>query len=77
MNVRIDLLDTGSAVRVHLRQYEIPDSEEDRVMNHLNCRSCWLFFMTNLVSVLQSGRDLRDIDPKRVSSMEIGYRPTE
>ena len=77
MKVRIELLDTGSAVRVHLRQYEIPTSEEDRVMNHMNCRSCWIFFMTNLVSVLQSGRDLRDADPKRVSSMEVGFRPAE
>jgi len=46
-----------------------------RVWGHLNCRSCWIFFMTNLTSVLEAGRDLRHVNPAVVSSMEVGFRP--
>ena len=65
------------ATLVHLTQSDIPDTEEGRVMGHLNCRSCWVFFMTNLASVYRSGLDLRDAAPARVSSMEVGYVPAE
>lgn len=57
--------------RVELVQTDIPDTPDGRVMGHLNCRSCWVFFMTNLSSVLATGTDLRDADPDRVSSMEV------
>ena len=41
---------------------------EDQVFSHMNCRSCWLYFMTNLKSVLEHGIDLRDHDhPDRAS----------
>ena len=77
MRVDVHFLDTGSGVRVHLHQSNIPDSEDGRVIGHLNCRSCWIFFMTNLVSVLTNGMDLRDDDEARVSSMEVGFSPPE
>jgi hypothetical protein len=57
--------------RVDLHQTDIPDTPEGRVMGHLNCRSCWFFFLTNLRSILVTGVDLRDTDPSRVSSMEV------
>lgn len=60
---------------VQLVQSEIPDNPDGRVFGHLNCRSCWLFFMTNLTSVLNYGKDLRDENPELVSSMEVGYVP--
>jgi hypothetical protein len=59
--------------RVDLTQTDIPDTPEGRVMGHLNCRSCWVFFMTNLRSILLTGVDLRDADPARVSSMEVAF----
>lgn len=59
---------------VHLVQTDIPDSPGGRVMGHLNCRSCWIFFMTNLSSIFITGVDLRDADPARVSSMEVTFR---
>ena len=77
MQVNVHFLDTGSGVRVHLHQSNIPDSEAGRVIGHLNCRSCWIFFMTNLVSILNNGADLRDDDEARVSSMEVGFSPPE
>jgi uncharacterized protein YndB with AHSA1/START domain len=67
--VSFDTIDNGT--RVVLQQSGI----EDQVFSHMNCRSCWLFFMTNLKSVLEHGIDLRDHEhPDRASSMEVGYR---
>jgi uncharacterized protein YndB with AHSA1/START domain len=59
--------------RVDLQQTDIPETAEGRVMGHLNCRSCWIFFMTNLSSIFVTGVDLRAADPSRVSSMEVTF----
>ncbi|MBT4098114.1 MAG: SRPBCC domain-containing protein [Gemmatimonadetes bacterium] len=68
VNVSFEAIDAGT--KVVLCQSGI----EDQVMSHMNCRSCWLYFMTNLKSVLEHGLDLRDHDhPDRASSMEVGY----
>jgi len=75
VDVRFD--DTESGVRVHLHQSAIGPTDANRVGGHLNCRSCWIFFMTNLVSVLTTGVDLRHGDAERVSSMEVGFVPAE
>ncbi len=60
---------------VQLIQSGIPDTPDGRVLGHLNCRSCWVFFMTNLLSMMEYGKDLRDDNPDLVSSMEVGYIP--
>jgi uncharacterized protein YndB with AHSA1/START domain len=77
MRVDVEFRDTGRGIEVHLRQSAISSTGDGQVFGHLNCRSCWIFFMTNLVSVLANGLDLRDSDPKRASSMEVGYVPVE
>lgn len=76
MRVDLDFKDTNNGIQVHLKQTGIGNTEPGRVYDHLNCRSCWIFFMTNLLSVLQQGFDLRDTDSGRVSSMEVGYKPS-
>ena len=68
-----DVLDNQTEVQ--LIQTRIPETDSGRVFGHLNCRSCWTFFMTNLGSVLHHGKDLRDDNPLLVSSMEVGYVP--
>lgn len=73
MEVRVDLVDVAGATRLDLLQTGIPDSEDGRVGGHLNCRSCWIFFLTNLQSVLERGLDLRDARPERASSMEVDF----
>lgn len=73
VSVRLASVDRGTELR--LIQTGIPDSPDGRVFGHLNCRSCWVFFLTNLKSVLGGGADLRDPDPARVSSMEVGFIP--
>ena len=60
---------------VHLIQSRIPDTADGKVFGHLNCRSCWIFFMTNLTSILDYDKDLRDGNPDLVSSMEVGFIP--
>jgi uncharacterized protein YndB with AHSA1/START domain len=75
MNVSVFFAAAGRQTELHLVQSDIPDTPEGRVFGHLNCRSCWIFFLTNLTSVLGGGPDLRDADPARVSSMEVGFVP--
>lgn len=75
MHVDIYFRVVGEQTEVQLVQSQIPDTADGQVMGHLNCRSCWIFFMTNLSSVLEYGKDLRDQNPEIVSSMEVGYLP--
>ncbi len=75
MNVAIALNAVGNQTELHLLQTEIPNTPEGQVGGHLNCRSCWIFFLNNLTSVLDHGHDLRDDQPDRVSSMEVGFVP--
>ncbi|MFT7244442.1 MAG: hypothetical protein ACI82A_001799 [Candidatus Azotimanducaceae bacterium] len=60
---------------VQLVQTRIPATPEGQVFGHLNCRSCWTFFLTNLSSVLDHGKDLRDENSNQAASMEVGYIP--
>lgn len=75
MAVSVRFADLDGQTELTLTQTDIPDSADGRVFGHLNCRSCWIFFLTNLKSVLATGTDLRDTDPGRVSSMEVGFCP--
>jgi uncharacterized protein YndB with AHSA1/START domain len=75
MLVSIRFAAIDDKTELHLVQTGIPDSPDGRVFGHLNCRSCWIFFLTNLQSVLTTGKDLRDQDPARASSMEVGFAP--
>ncbi len=77
MRVDVRLVDVDGGTRLDLEQTAIPDTEDGRVRSHLNCRSCWIFFLTNLKSRLATGTDLRDELPERASSMEVGFVPRE
>lgn len=75
MQVDIYFRAFNNQTEVHLIQSKIPDTADGKVFGHLNCRSCWIFFMTNLTSTLDCGKDLRDNNPELVSSMEVGFIP--
>ncbi len=75
MQVDIYFRAFNSQTEVHLIQSKIPDTADGKVFGHLNCRSCWIFFMTNLTSILDYDKDLRDANPDLVSSMEVGFIP--
>lgn len=60
MNVAIHFRDVDGATEVDLHQTNCATEDPDRAWQHLNCRSCWIYFMTNLKSVLAGGPDIRD-----------------
>jgi hypothetical protein len=75
MAVRVEITDAGNKALVKLIQYNIPDTtEEDKASSHLNCRSCWVFYMTNLKSVLEKGYDLRDDNPDHSDCIAVHYK---
>ncbi len=74
--VEIRFRDVGEATEVDLHQTGCPAEDPGRAWMHLNCRSCWIYFMTNLRSVLRGGGDLRDHDhPQWNDSVSIGWDP--
>ncbi len=60
MLVTIELSTVDHFTRIHLHQGNIPITPDERVMMHMNCRSCWVYYLLNLKSVLEHGHDLRD-----------------
>lgn len=72
--VEIRFRTVGPATEVDLHQTGCPTEDPERAWMHLNCRSCWIYFLTNLRSVLGTGVDLRDHDhPQWNDSVSIGW----
>jgi len=64
------------ATEVHLHQTGCATDDPDRAWQHVNCRSCWIYFLTNLRSVLAGGPDVRDhAHPEWNDSIGIGFNP--
>ncbi len=62
VSVRIKAIE-GETV-VELTQDQIPTDEESKVKFHIGCQGGWLFYLTNLKSLLEGGIDLRNKDTK-------------
>jgi uncharacterized protein YndB with AHSA1/START domain len=76
MTVTIAFRDVGGATEVDLHQTNCATEDPDRAWQHVNCRSCWIYFLTNLRSVLAGGPDVRDFDhPNWNDSVSIGFDP--
>jgi len=76
MEVAVHFRDVGEATEVDLHQTNCATVDPDRAWQHVNCRSCWIYFLTNLRSVLAGGGDLRDHDhPGWNDSVSIGFEP--
>ena len=76
MKVNVSFRDLGQATEVDLHQTNCAIVDPERARQHVNCRSCWIYFMTNLRSVLAGGPDLRDHDhPNWNDSVSIGFDP--
>jgi hypothetical protein len=74
--VDIHFREIDGATEVDLHQTGCPLEDPDRAWMHLNCRSCWIYFMTNLRSVLAGGPDVRDYDhPEWNDSVSIAWVP--
>jgi uncharacterized protein YndB with AHSA1/START domain len=74
MRVDVRLFPVREGSRLVLEQTSIEDSEQGRMFGHMNCRICWVFFLTNLKSVLSTGADLRHENPGRANAHEVGFR---
>jgi uncharacterized protein YndB with AHSA1/START domain len=72
-HVRVSVTSQGSGTCLHLRQSGIGDEEGERVSGSLNCRSCWIYFLVNLKSVIEFGIDLRDRNPATADSISVGF----
>jgi len=44
--------------------HEYQESAVKNEFNYLNCCTCWVFFLTNLKSVIENGIDLRETEVK-------------
>jgi uncharacterized protein YndB with AHSA1/START domain len=76
MQVDVTLRSVGDQVEVRLHQTGCGQDESARAWQHLNCRSCWVYFLTNLKSVLEHGVDLRDHDATDLNdAVSIGFAP--
>ena len=78
MHVSIRFRDVRAGTEVRLHQTNCASTDPDRAWQHLNCRSCWIYFFTNLRSVLMTGTDLRDHEnPELNDSVSIGWDPSK
>lgn len=78
MKFTVSLTEADGRTLVRLHQFEIPfATEKEKASNHLNCRSCWVFFLTNLKSVSEHGIDLREQHPLRSDSPSVHFTPPE
>ena len=76
MTVTVTIRNFDDAVLLTLEQTEIPtDGGDEKAWSHLNCRSCWAHYLTNLKAVLEHGIDLRENDPHRADCISIGFVP--
>ena len=76
MMVDIHFREIDGATEVDLHQKNCATKDPDRTWQHVNCRSCWIYFLTNLRSVLDGGSDVRDFQhPEWNDSVSIGFDP--
>ena len=74
MRVDISFRAVDGAIEVDLHQTNCALEDPERAWQHLNCRSCWIYFLTNLRSVLAGGPDVRDFEhPWWNDSVGIGF----
>ena len=68
---------TPGGTRIHLRQHQIPTTEDGQVNIHLNCRGGWIFFLTNLRVVMGGLADARVSNPEWMAATAPSYQPPD
>jgi uncharacterized protein YndB with AHSA1/START domain len=58
--VTVTIVKESGMPLVELVQDKIPSDEESKVNFHLGCQTGWVFYLTNLKSVVEGGLDLRN-----------------
>lgn len=78
MRVDVAFVQCDRGVRIRLTQSNIPTDDTGRAQSHMNCRSCWVYYLLNLRSVIEHGHDLRDAGlPDNPVSIHFGERAAE
>ena len=60
MVVGISIYTEGDSTIVELMQDNIPTDDKSRSSIHIGCMTGWIFYLTNLKSILEGGIDLRN-----------------
>lgn len=63
--VEVSLIKVKAGTLLTLRQFDMKTDNKSKVTMHLGCRNGWTFFLTNLKSYLEYGKDLRSHDPNK------------
>jgi uncharacterized protein YndB with AHSA1/START domain len=75
MRVEVSFTAAADHTLVRLEQSDIPTDAAGQAHSHLNCRSCWVYYLLNLRSVVEHGHDLRDAGlPDNPVGIEFGRR---
>lgn len=61
-NVTVRIYPVRNITMCELLQTDIPTDEQGREHYHIGCCKGWLFYLTNLKSILEGGIDLRNRD---------------
>lgn len=62
MIVLVEIGEEGKHTMLSLTQYNIGEDDHSRSHWHIGCMTGWIFYMTNLKSILEGGIDLRNMD---------------
>jgi uncharacterized protein YndB with AHSA1/START domain len=71
--VEVEAIAQGDGTLLRLHQSGMSGDPQDRVDGSLNCRSCWIYFLTALKGQLEHGIDLRDRVPETADAISVGY----
>ena len=75
IRIRIHPQETGTVLE--LCQYDMEDTEHNRMHLHSNCRSAWVYFLTVLKVLLEHGIDGRDRSRATGASFSTYFDPAQ
>jgi uncharacterized protein YndB with AHSA1/START domain len=75
VRVRIHPQETGTILE--LCQYDMEDTEQNRMHLHTNCRAAWVYFLTILKTLLEHGFDGRDKSRATGASFSTYFDPAQ
>ena len=74
--VRIKVSPYLNGTLLELHQFDIPDTPQDRMHIHANCRGGWVYFLTVLKTLFEHGVDGRDKTRATGASFSTYFDPT-
>ena len=76
MTVDVEIaLQSDGRTRCALTQESIPTEQSERPYSHMNCRSCWIYFLMALKARLEHGIELRDLNPDTADAVSVHFQP--